>query len=937
MNTELQISIAQIQALLKEICRVDNGTNKQWLEQIDRVMSLVSDLHVESTCMSQEQRAFVSVLETHAVNLWNIAVALKIKDSTPVLVNAKLRHIAFLLVDCSTPAEYNENTWKKKIVMGMKAGRAWLDSKEPVRADQVFLLTDQFVATVQRAVVERKNDGVAADVVDKQNTEVLQDMFKLLCYKAEAALAQQDQQKALDLVLLAKEMLPNFPREGSYLSMLCYNFGVDMYQQKKYEQGVTWLRESFELGKGRQTIGSRNQARTLRLLANAYLEWNAKEHCQKALNAVTLANTEHPHPAGFYLNLRVLLFIGEEDGAIEKAIGDILHQSDITVDLGMNVIQLVSQHNRTGIAMDVTKTLLKAFEKSPDIGRIIVSQLELLIQMGKIKEAKNFVEESITAHNTGKPLDATVKKRFHLTLWEQAAVAFEAKDFKESLEWYNYTLSLFSHSDIEAHNLAKLYRNRASCYLHLEQWEKAVESAEQAERWEPRSVHTQFILYKVYLAGADVNKAKSVLQNMCEIVSSPDLGDDGTDAHGIMCLAAQMAFEENHQVVASLALECVANSGSDPWQVLTALRCLVRLKLTCQGKEQGTEPSGIDRNIQTAYHKLLQLQNESKENQNRVHNEASWFIKIAWNLALQCEESPQRLKTLFSLCQQLSSLCPCDDSNLTRQKTCMLMAAAASLQVARMSEDETEKRYCLEEALQHVKNCRHLINQLQQNTLVATENKGKDTTETLLLLYEFEAQVKLNDPVSEQTLEQALRLPNPDPKTFETLAALAMEPPAQNKNVSVRAIKVAIRKHLQLPQPDFNKCSKLFHSLVQLSLSGDAGAREEALTYYTEVIEVIDKRSQGQYPEMEVLWLMTKAWNCGINFYSSGRCDEAERWCSTSLKLLKYLDTMRENYEDHMNNTYGQILARMERLGTDSRERSGGVESSGQHSQSELH
>ena len=32
------------------------------------------------------------------------------------------------------------------------------------------------------------------------------------------------------------------------------------------------------------------QARTLRLLANAYLEWNSDQHWQKALNAVGLAN-----------------------------------------------------------------------------------------------------------------------------------------------------------------------------------------------------------------------------------------------------------------------------------------------------------------------------------------------------------------------------------------------------------------------------------------------------------------------------------------------------------------------------------------------------------------------------------------------------------------------------------------------------------------------
>ena len=33
----------------------------------------------------------------------------------------------------------------------------------------------------------------------------------------------------------------------------------DQYQKKLYEETVTWLRESFELGKGRYSIGHRNQ------------------------------------------------------------------------------------------------------------------------------------------------------------------------------------------------------------------------------------------------------------------------------------------------------------------------------------------------------------------------------------------------------------------------------------------------------------------------------------------------------------------------------------------------------------------------------------------------------------------------------------------------------------------------------------------------------
>ena len=37
--------------------------------------------------------------------------------------------------------------------------------------------------------------------------------------------------------------------QGSYLAMLCYNFGVKCFQEKKFDQCVEWLRESFDLSK----------------------------------------------------------------------------------------------------------------------------------------------------------------------------------------------------------------------------------------------------------------------------------------------------------------------------------------------------------------------------------------------------------------------------------------------------------------------------------------------------------------------------------------------------------------------------------------------------------------------------------------------------------------------------------------------------------------
>lgn len=50
-----------------------------------------------------------------------------------------------------------------------------------------------------------------------------------------------------------------------------------------------------------------------------------------------------------------------------------------------------------------------------------------------------------------------------------------------------------------------------------------------------------------------------------------------------------------------------------------------------------------------------------------------------------------------------------------------------------------------------------------------TESRNKQT-DTLLILYEFEARIHLNDPGVEKVLERAITMSGIDPKTFEILA-----------------------------------------------------------------------------------------------------------------------------------------------------------------------
>lgn len=51
------------------------------------------------------------------------------------------------------------------------------------------------------------------------------------------------------------------------------------------------------------------------------------------------------------------------------------------------------------------------------------------------------------------------------------------------------------------------------------------------------------------------------------------------------------------------------------------------------------------------------------------------------------------------------------------------------------------------------------------------------------------------------------------------------------------------------------------------------------------------------FPEMEILWLLTRAWNTGILLYSLAQYTEAERWCGLAMSFLRHLGTLQESYE----------------------------------------
>ncbi|XP_065267173.1 testis-expressed protein 11 [Emys orbicularis] len=862
--------LLEIKVLIQELVKKDTSSNVP--EIIDKLFSEIERVDNEAGNEIQEAQ-----MEESAISLWNWAVTNRVDSVINDEQRAKLRHVSCRLVCLCEGSDPPEEKVRRQILMTMKTGKGWVDVGKAA-------LADGFLVIAINAVV--------------------QGYF----------------QKAVTCLQRCKDMLTRLPKQTCCLSILCYNFGVETYEQKGYEQSSFWLSQSYEIGKmdKKYSPGEEMQAKVLRLLATVYLEWDCEQYQDKALRAISLANEENMHPAGFFLKIKILLKSAASDEGIRTAVAELLHH-EVSLDFCLNTAKLLLEHERELVGFDFLKSISGRFASSPDLGKIILLHIEFLLQRMKEPLAKQKIEDVITGHYTGKQLSPETLNRLHIILWDRAAKSYEAKNYSEALQWYNYSLSFFSSGQIDQ-NLAKLQRNMASCYFHLKQLEKAKEAVKEAERCDPSSIFTQFSVYKVAVLEGNTEKAVEAIAAMGELAAKPaqhedKLLADGSAATSLLSLTAQIALENEQQAVAIKALEYLSQHSQDCQQVFTALKCLVRLvlsKVMAEPKENRTKDMDtLVTYLTSAHQRLAEFFTEGSMTLDMRTHEAHWFRKIAWNLAVQFENCPGTMRDFFILSFKLSQFCPSDKAVLIAQKTCLLLAAAVDLEMGRCSLTLTDQIELLSQALHHIQACREIW-----NVLKLTGDFSKDPTDTLLLLYEFEARAKLNDPELDSLLELVWELPQIEIKTLETIASLAMESPAHYPSVCKRALKSALTLHRKQEAIDAVRVSKCLHSLVHLSLptgviDTDACVLEEVWGYFEDALSIVS--TTDDYPEVETLWLMTRAWNTGIFQYSVGKYKEAEHWCGLGMRFLNHLRSLKSSYESQMIGLYSEVLDKLDR------------------------
>ncbi|XP_036160069.1 testis-expressed protein 11 [Myotis myotis] len=877
-------------------------------EAIDRLFMDIENINRESMAEIQDAQ-----VEEMAVNLWNWAVTKRVGLVISKEQKAKLRHVACKLLCMCESSAASEEAIHRRIMMTMKAGKGWVDVGNAVIADEFFQAA---VAGLEQLYAKLMQSSFTETQVTMQKLAVERNLFKVLSYQAESAIAQDDFQRASTCVMRCKDMLMRLPKMAEYLLILCYNFGVETHMLNKYEESCYWLSQSFDIGKmDKNSVEPEMLAKILRFLATVYLDWDDREYYDKALSAINLANKEHLNPAGLFLKIKILLKGETANEELIEACIEILHL-DMSLDICLSITKLLMDNEREFVGFHFLKIICEHFKSSENIGKALLLHIDILLQRKEELLAKEKIEEIIVGKQTGRPLPSGLVGYLHSILWKKAYRSFQVHNYDDALHWYCYSLRIYESDQMDM-EFPKLKRNMASCYLHLKQLDKAKEAVAEAEHLDPGNIFTQFYLFKIAVIEGNSDralKAITTLENLLttEALEGNDPLADTSSPVKIFSLAAQFALENGQQIVGEKALEYLAQYSEDPEQIFTALKCLFRLLVpkVSEMPESENKKKEMDRLLTCLDTALLKFPQffvgEDSTSDSRI-NEAHWFRKIAWNLAVQCSKDPVTMREFFILSYKLSQFCPSDQVILIAQKTCLLMAASVDLEQGRKASTAFEQTRFLNRALEQIHKCRDIWNLLKD-----TGDFSNDPCETLLLLYEFEVKAKMNDPLLDSFLESVWELPHLDSKTLEIIAILAMEMPAYYPSIALKALKRALLLHKRKESFDVFKYSNCLHNLINLLVPGGVPnaqlcSLEEVWDCFEDALSHTVSQTEG-YPEMEILWLMMMSWNIGIYMYGRRKYVSAEKWCGLSLRFLDHLGSLKRTYETQVNILYSELV-----------------------------
>ena len=425
---------------------------------------------------------------------------------------------------------------------------------------------------------------------------------------------------------------------------------------------------------------------------------------------------------------------------------------------------------------------------------------------------------------------------------------------------------------------------------------------------------TRYVTFKLALRSNDYDLAQ---ESLSVVMKHADR--DPTILYACV-LEAQQSQMRN---IAVASLQAILDTQPAGVHLPALLRCTARLLIGELEAQERSLDEVVEQIVRVFENAIGNRQALQKGSNDQWRAEIQWWTKNAYNLALRfCGQiHPEHLIRLLRVCTSFINCSPDDagpmhqDDLKRRQMLCHFLAASALIVLGRSNaEGSEESLQCYLEARREIE----AFMSLQQR--FSGEDPKVDLNRRLFELLKFDLECVLNLQQWDQldaTLQACLAMEDVD--RWDALADIVL---IIHRKAGILGLDAPVNAHLTElldriindtwgNDKDIVKASRWLRLSFSFDLSEGTG--DFALKLLAQAAGMAKKgydRRTEAFPETEMQWIATTAFNKAVDLMSSGSVDDSTPWIKGSLELARYA---ADNGALHANLTYKQEQA-MERV-----------------------
>ncbi|KAK0634593.1 meiosis protein SPO22/ZIP4 like-domain-containing protein [Bombardia bombarda] len=865
-------------------------------ELVDQISEHVKKLHM---CHQKYIHGIAGDPEVNeqGTRLWNICARLR-RECEPTAERLKRlflhgRVLAFHLLVIAKPKEKcKAHNMIHVVKLALKATRNCIDSSEPALATALLQTAADYKAQLQNIA-----SSLPSDEMNEYNC------LEVEYFTVRTALSWiENRLDVAEHMYIKGERLQKFltPAYAEKLADVLYEIGKSLSVRSDYTMAIKWLERANTIINAQSLENLSREGIELRLavlqaLVTALLGSDTTEGLEQANKYVDYIESQVGNKlVVLLLRLELLQKTPAEvfDGDAYADIIRLMMKSFNSSDSGF---KLILHHIR------------KLHDKCPGIGCTILD--EFILSLG-VSEINDWVEKAIVTRLyviTGNhqrdsvevidavydmfsrlagPLSALAAVASQALIWRKSEANFRQGQYELAERWCRLSLhTLFQNGGPV--NTSKIERKLLLCALGRNNLESATLMIQSMSKQSCEDPMTAYLAFKVAIRVED----RALAERCLEAVS---LSPDHIDYLGA-CIAESQKVGDIACAIAALKKLQEKYEYKEPNAInLPALfRCTIRL-LNLLVEKSGTDKSELVNDLCQQFDAVvLALERQQQEDEGSMLlnvDELEWFSRNAYNLALKHSSTwdLRYVVRMLTACVSIIDHFPSDLGSTVEQSLKTLFSrfiiASALVSLAR-TQDNVQKQ--LRDYLEMRTHIKAFDNQLPEYLLHLDEQSRNDMIRkhAMLLAFDFEAAVALGQWEDlGGIVQRAVSCRNVVAYQSMADSLLRAQAPGQVLYSTMRKI---VNEIWVLETFDAVKLAKYTRCLFQATLPLDDGLTmsllDEACNKARELRE-----NEGSWPEEELEWMATTAFNHSIDCYGAHESERAKEWATKAMNLAHY-------------------------------------------------